>query len=152
VSGEGDARPPAEALGGEERVAHALAALKAGVLQRRGELAAIGGGREQARVHLVELQRLEFVREPICASRRPLVGRALVFARKVFFHLFQKWYARPILQQQNDFNRAVSQVARGLAAGQEELATAVERLAARLDALERRGRAGDDGGDAPASP
>jgi hypothetical protein len=149
VSDGDDARPPAGALGSEERVARALASLKAGVRQRRGELATIAGGREQARVHLVELQQLEFVREPICASRRPLVGRALVFARKAFFHLFQKWYARPILQQQNDFNRAVSQVARGLAAGQEELAAAVERLSARLDALERRGRADGGGGDAP---
>lgn len=139
----------------EERVARTLAQLRAGVRQRRGELATLSGGaagRDEARLRLLEVERLEFVREPVATSPRPGVGRLLVFARKAFFHLFHKWYARPLLHQQNELNRALGQLGRELAAGQEELAAAVDRLAARLAALEARvppgAGAGPDAGPA----
>lgn len=124
-----------EAGGQDQRVAEVLERLRAGVAQRRGEVASAGAGREELRLRLVELQRLEYVQEPVCTSPRPVVGRLLVFARKAFFHLFHKWYARPLLHQQNEFNRAASQLAQELAATQQDLAVAVDRLAARLDAL-----------------
>jgi hypothetical protein len=104
--------------GRRARVAEALARLRAGVDQRRGELASAGAGSDEARRRLVELQRLEWVQEPLCVSPRPVVGRWLVFARKAFFHLFHKWYARPIVRQQNEFNRAASQLGRELTAAQ----------------------------------
>jgi hypothetical protein len=53
------------------------------------------------------------------------------------FHLFGKWYARPLVMQQNEHNRAVSQLLEDLVAGQERLAAEVARLGARLEAGER---------------
>jgi hypothetical protein len=146
------AEPGAGAGSGEddrtERVARALAQLRAGVRQRRGEAATLSGGRDEARLRLLEVQRLEFVREPLASSPRPILGRLLVVARKAFFHLFHKWYARPILHQQNELNRALSQLGQELATGQEELASAVDRLAARLEAQEARLAAAGGAGDA----
>jgi len=118
-------------------VAAVLAGLRAGVRQRQAELATLGAAAEGARLALAELRRHEVLQEPVAASPRPLVGRWLGFARRVFFHLFGKWYARPLLIQQNEYNRAVTRVLEDLVAAQERLSGETARVGQRLERLER---------------
>lgn len=129
-----------------ERVAAVLDGLDAAVRQRRAELATLGDAAEAARPALAELRAREVLQEPTAASPRPLVGRLLAFGRKAFFHLFGKWYARPLVMQQNEHNRAVSRLLEDLVAGQERLAAELARLARRLDRLERPSGAEPPGG------
>jgi len=124
-----------------ERVAAALERVQAGVHQRRAELATVAGGREDTRLRLAELKGLEWVEEPVPTSPRPGVGRLLVFVRKAFFHLFHKWYARPLLHQQNAYNRAAAALVAELAQRLEESEERAARLGRRLDELE--GKAAD---------
>lgn len=121
------------------RVATVLDGVRAGVLQRRADLATLGEAAEGARLALAELRTREVLAEPAAASPRPLVGRLLAFARKAFFHLFGKWYARPLVAQQNEHNRAVSHLLEGLVAAQERLTAEVDRLGRRVERLEERG-------------
>jgi hypothetical protein len=142
---------PGAAAGGtadEREVAAVLARVRAGVRQRQAELATLAGG-EEGKLRLLELKTLEYVEEPLAVSPRPVVGRALVFLRKASFHVFFKWWARPVLQRQNRFNQVASQLLHEQAGTQERLAEAlgaaqrrIEELEARLAALaapERRG-------------
>jgi hypothetical protein len=115
-----------------ERVAAALAALEAGVRQRRGELAALGGGGDELGVRLAELRQREFVQEPRPVSPRPGIGRLLVALRKAAYHLLFKWHARAVLQQQNEFNQAASALLADLAERERETRRELERLRARL--------------------
>jgi hypothetical protein len=59
-----------------------------------------------------------------------------VLLRKVGFHLFVKWWVRPVLQQQNAFNQAASRLLDDLAAERRRDAERAARLARRLDELE----------------
>jgi hypothetical protein len=125
------------ASGTSDDVAATLERLRAGVRQRRAELATLGDGAE-AKLRLLDLKAKEFVEEPIPVSPRPVLGRLLIFGRKVAFHLGFKWYMRPLLQQQNEFNQAVSTLAQDLAHRQEEIVRQLEGLSRRLLEIERR--------------
>ncbi len=127
-------------MAGEPRVAEVLQQLRAGVRQRKAELATIGAATDEARFKLVELTAKEYVQEPICVSPRPVVGRWIVFARKAFFHLLMKWYLRPVLEQQNAFNQTASRLVQDLVQSQERLARQLRELEARLAAVEKRVR------------
>lgn len=131
----------------EPRVAEVLQQLRAGVRQRQAELATIGAATDEARFKLVELTSKEYVQEPICVSPRPVVGRWIVFARKAVFHVFMKWYLRPVVEQQNAFNQTASRLVQDLVQSQEKLARQLRELEARLGALEKRVREA-----APAAP
>lgn len=122
----------------EVRVAEILRRIRAGVRQRQAEVATLGGQGEGALQPLLEIKAAEHVAEPHCVSHRPFLGRFIVLARKGFFHLFMKWYLRPILEQQNRFNRAASRLLQGLLESHSRLAQRVEALSRRLDALEER--------------
>jgi hypothetical protein len=124
----------------EERVDAVLQQLRAGVRQRQAELATVGAGTDEARFKLVELTSKEYIQEPIPLSPRPVLGKWLVFARKAFFHLFMKWYMRPVLEQQNVFNQTAGRLIQDLIQGQEKLARQLREMDARLTALERRSR------------
>jgi hypothetical protein len=126
----------------QARVADALGRIQAGVKQRRAELATLGERSEELRLALAELKKREFVEEPPCFSPRPVLGPLLVFLRKAGFHLFFKWYARPVQQQQNAFNQVASGRIQSLAFALEDLEHRVELLARRLDRIEE-----DDGGE-----
>ena len=80
-----------------QRVAETLDRLRSGVRQRQAELTTVDGESEEQRLRLADLQASEFLQEPICVSPRPVVGPILVFVRKAFFHLFMKWYMRPVV-------------------------------------------------------
>lgn len=120
----------------QTRVADALARIQAGVKQRRAELATLGERSEELRLALAELKKREFVEEPPCFSPRPVLGPLLVFLRKAGFHLFFKWYARPVQQQQNAFNQVASGRIQSLAFALEDLEHRVELLVRRLDRIE----------------
>ncbi len=96
--------------------------LRAGMQQRRAEVAALADARRGSRVP--DLERARYLEEPVLIMARPKFGRLIVFSRKVFYHLFLKWYMRPILQQQNGFNAAATR--------------RVQELLERIETLERR--------------
>ena len=117
-------------------VAEVLQQLRSGVRQRTAELAAVpsdGGG---TRAKLVELRAREFVREPSPVSHRARLGSVIVWTRKAFYHLFLKWFTRPVIEQQNAFNQAASAVSQELAARQEELTRRLELLQHKVERLE----------------
>ncbi len=124
-----------------------LQQLRSGVRQRVAELAAVPSDSGGTRAKLLEMRAREFVREPTPTSHRGGFGRAIVFARKVAYHLFVKWYARPVLEQQNGFNQAASAAAQEVAARQEELQRRLELLQHRLERLEHGPAAGAENPD-----
>ncbi|HEX7181952.1 MAG TPA: hypothetical protein VF756_08930 [Thermoanaerobaculia bacterium] len=129
----------------EARVAEVLQQLRAGVRQRQAELATVTAGTDEARLKIVELTSKEYIREPINVSPRPVIGSLLVFVRKAIFHLFMKWYLRPVVEQQNDFNQTASRLVQDLVQSQEKLARQLRELDARLLALEKRLRETSEG-------
>ena len=60
----------------------------------------------------------------------------IVFARKAVTSLFLRWYSRPLLQQQNSFNRAVSLRIQELLDAQRELRREVEAQRSELGAAD----------------
>ena len=118
----------------EDRVARVLAQVRSGVRQRQAEVAAAGTGSEEAQHKLLELKTREYVQEPLCVSPRPVVGRLVVFARKAVFHLFQKWFSRPVLEQQNLYNQTVARLLEELLKSQEATERRLRELEARLEA------------------
>lgn len=118
------------------RVEEVLQRLRAGVRQRQAEIATLGGS-DQSRHKLAELTAREYVQEPIAVSPRPVLGRWIVFARKVIFHVVLKWFTRPVMEQQNAYNQTASRLIQDLTQTQEALARQVRDLEARLAKLER---------------
>jgi hypothetical protein len=139
-----------------ERVAAVLDQLRAGVRQRRAELATLGavnagslgadGGAADLQNRLLQLRQNEYVREPVPTSHRPGLGRWIVLVKKAGYKLFGKWLVRPLLEQQNAFNQATSAALQELVESEERLARQVRDLTAQLEALrgagERRPGAG----------
>ena len=125
-----------EPLPDDRQVAEMLERVRAGVRQRQAELATLSGG-EETKLRLMELETLEYVEEPLAVSPRPVVGGALVFLKKAAFHLLFKWYARPVLQRQNRFNQAASQLLHELAGNQARLAEALASALRQLEEIER---------------
>jgi hypothetical protein len=125
------------------RVAAALDGLRAAVRQRQGELAsARGAGGDELALQLAELRRREFVEEPRPVSPRPMLGRTIVFFRKLVWHLALKWHARAVWAQQNGFNQAASRTLQDLAEREREARRRLDRLESRLAELEARGGGG----------
>jgi hypothetical protein len=118
------------------RAAEALATVRAAVRQRRAELAAAGGAGEEFGVQIADLRRREFVQEPQPVSPRPGFGRLIVALRKLVYHLFVKWHARAVLQQQNEFNQAAGALLATLAEREQETRHELARLRARVGELE----------------
>ena len=141
----------------DPRVAEVLQSLRSGVRQRQAEAATMGGLPGGARAaggglaaSLLAVRSHEYVQEPVAFSHRARFGKLIVFARKAFFHLFLKWFQRPLLAQQNAFNQAAAQLLQELAEAAERTARETRLLAARLTDLEARPAGGDcvNGGEA----
>lgn len=130
--------PTQESEASRERVAEAVERARAAVRQRQAELATVGDEGESAAL-LLDLRAAEYVREPQPVSPRPLLGGLLVFARKAFFHLFWKWWSRPVLEQQNRFNRAAAELLRELHLAAERRERRLRDLESRIATLERAG-------------
>ena len=118
------------------RVDEVLQRLRAGVRQRQAEIATVSGS-DQARHKLAELTAREYVQEPIAVSPRPVLGRWIVLARKVIYHVILKWFTRPVMEQQNTFNSTVSRLVQDQVQSHEALVQRVRELEARLAELER---------------
>jgi uncharacterized protein YjcR len=114
-----------------------MARLRAGVRQRQAELATVSAATDEARFKLAELTSKELIQEPMAVSPRPVIGRALVFVRKAVFHLFFKWYMRPVLEQQNAFNQTAARLIQDLMQRQEQMARQVREMEARLAVWEK---------------
>lgn len=119
-----------------ERVADSFDRLRSSVRQRQAELTTATGQSDDMRLRLAEMQAGEFVQEPGPVSPRPVFGPILVWGRKAFFHLFMKWYLRPMLMQINQFHGSVGSVVRDLVEANRLLAEENRRLQARVHALE----------------
>jgi hypothetical protein len=120
-----------------ERVAVAIERVRAGVLQRRAEAATLDGA-GAASGALLELAASEYLREPQPVSPRPLVGGLLVFLRKAMYHLIFKWWGRPLVEQQNRFNRAAAELLREQTEAAERRERRLRDLESRLQTLERQ--------------
>ena len=142
--------PPADDERERQRVAAVLDQLRAGVRQRRAELATLGasGGSAASATSgdgldadlqgkLLQVRQSEYVREPVPHSHRPGLGRWIVLARKAGYKLFGKWLVRPLLEQQNAHNAASAALLQELAESEARLAKQVRELTLRLEALER---------------
>lgn len=119
-----------------QRVAETLDRLRSGVRQRQAELTTVSGESEELRLRLADLQSSEFLQEPICVSPRPVIGPILVFVRKAFFHLFMKWYLRPLVMQLNRFNGSAGALIRDLVEANRGLVEQNRKLDRRVEALE----------------
>jgi hypothetical protein len=123
---------------GNPRVAEVLQKVRSGVRQRRAESATLAAGGMETRNGLLTLKSREYVQEPIVFSHRPRWGRLIVFARKAFFHVFLKWYLRPLLEQQNGFNQAASRLIEDLVEAHDRTLRELAQVSARLEALEQQ--------------
>lgn len=144
-----------------ERVAAVLDQLRAGVRQRRAELATLSAlsidgeapgdsGNLDVRSRLLQLRESEYVREPVPVSHRRRLGAWIIFVRKAGYFLFGRWLVRPLLEQQNAFNQAASAALQELMENEERLRRQVRDLTARLEALrEAVERKSGPGGGAP---
>ncbi len=115
-------------------VAEVLARVRAGVRQRRAELATLSEDLKRLPPALARAHELQYVEEPVCESHRPVVGRFIVLAKKFVYKGFMKWYLDSLVRQQNTFNRAASEALRDLFERQGALASELDRLA---DEIER---------------
>ncbi|HEY0781847.1 MAG TPA: hypothetical protein VGE98_05270 [Thermoanaerobaculia bacterium] len=125
-------------------VAAVLHQIRSGVRQRQAEIATLQGG-EEVKLRLLELKTLEYLDEPIAFSPRPVTGKLLVFVRKAVFHLFLKWYLRPMRERQNRFNQVASQLIGELVANQARLAEALAKQARSAHGDETEGAAQSSG-------
>jgi hypothetical protein len=113
------------------------AAASAGAAGAMGAMGAGGGGAGFAQ-GLLAVRSAEYVQEPVAFSHRPRFGSLIVGARKAFFHLFLKWFMRPVLAQQNAFNQAAGRLLQELAEASQRTARETRLLAARVAELEAR--------------
>jgi hypothetical protein len=122
----------------EIRVAEVLQKVRSGVRLRRAEAATLSPRAAEAHSSLLELRQREYVREPVPFSHRPGLGKLIVLSRKAFYKLFLKWFARPVLEQQNAFNQTAARLIEDLVAAQERTARELRQVSARLQTLEQR--------------
>lgn len=109
--------------------------LREGVERRRAQLA--GQSRSLSSAGLHELESTEFLEEPPAVSAKPLLGGVIVWSRKLFRHLFLRWYTVPLLQQQNSFNRNATLSFRDVVQRNHKLQRELDDLQRRVEALER---------------
>lgn len=119
-----------------EQVAQMLDAVRSAVRQRQAELATAAEESDELRLRLADLQSSEFLQEPVSVSPRPIIGPVLVWVRKVFFHLFMKWYLRPLVMQLNSFQGSVAALIRDLVDANRGLGEENRKLRRRVEALE----------------
>lgn len=109
--------------------------LREGMERRRSQLAGQSGTLSSAGLH--ELESTEFLEEPPAVSAKPVIGGLIVGSRKLFRHLFLRWYTVPLLQQQNSFNRNATLSFRDVVQRNQKLQRELEDLQRRVEALER---------------
>jgi hypothetical protein len=126
------------AIGGADAGAAGGGGLGAGGTGGGGGGGAFGAGPGAAALArgLVAVRSQEYVQEPVAFSHRARLGKLVVTSRKAFFHLFLKWFMRPVLAQQNAFNQSAAHLLQELAEAHERTSREARLLAARVAALE----------------
>ena len=107
------------------RVAATLARIRAGVRQRHALLAVPPEEALELPASLAAVEATRRIDPAMPTSHRPIVGTALVLAKKAVYHLFMKWYLRGLLQQQNAFNSAVTAALQDVFERQQQLMRAL---------------------------
>ncbi|NLE45501.1 MAG: hypothetical protein GX620_12340 [Chloroflexi bacterium] len=112
---------PEEARSIDSDVTELLEQIKAGMLQRRGEIAAIREERrqwmrqrEQIRQYLGILAHMGQVEEKPFTSQVPVLGPVIAAFRTLWNNVSTRWYVLPMFHQQRLFNQAVVEVLRSL--------------------------------------
>ena len=96
-------------------------------------LAAYFSRLDALRGRLMEMESKMVLHEQPFVSHAPIVGRLIVGVRRTWNWMSTKWYALPLIQQQTEFNMAVTQTLR-------ELTETVESLARTTRELQMRAR------------
>lgn len=122
-------------LGEDNLDSELVQGLRDGIERRRSQLAGQSSSNSSAGLH--ELQSTEFLEEPPAVSARPVIGSMIVGSRKLFRHLFLRWYTVPLLRQQNGFNRNVTLSFRDVVQRNQKLQREVDDLQRRVESLER---------------
>jgi hypothetical protein len=130
-----------------EHTEEILQRLRAGVRQRRAAASTLGPAGEESRNRLLALKAREYVQEPVPFSHRARLGRLIVLSRKLAYHLFLKWFSRPVLEQQNAFNHEAAGLIQALVEARERSERELRRLEARVAALEGEGGAAGGEGE-----
>ncbi len=85
---------------------------------------------------LRDLENHAWVRESTFQSHAPVIAKLIVFVRNLWNWMSAKWYVLPMLQQQNGFNVAATQIIRQLWALNRSQFTTICALQERVEALE----------------
>lgn len=85
-------------------------------------------GRRSLVLTLAELDARWQLKEQPFVSGLPILGRLIVAARSAWNWMSTKWYVRPLIQQQSEFNSHAVRTLREVIAEQQMLADRVERL------------------------
>ncbi|MBN1888128.1 MAG: hypothetical protein JW850_09065 [Thermoflexales bacterium] len=93
---------------------------------------------DSLRAHVAELESKMLIKEMPFVSHAPLVGRLIVAVRNAWNWMSTKWYALPLLTQQNSYNMAVTQALRETITALESMAHSVQETHMRLAELEAR--------------
>ena len=90
------------------------------------------------RKNLGELEGRMLLKEPPPGSRLPVVGGLLHRFRAMWYAVALKWYTRPLLVQQNQFNMGTVQALRDLSSAVESLNQSAKEMETRLEKLQVR--------------
>ena len=90
------------------------------------------------RKNLGELEGRMLLKEPPPGSRLPVVGGLLHRFRAMWYAVALKWYTRPLLVQQNQFNMGTVQALRDLSSAIESLNQSAKEMETRLEKLQAR--------------
>ena len=91
------------------RAAAVLAQIRAGVRQRQALLATQPEDAPQLPASLAQVHATQYLERPVPQSHRRWLGRPIVFAKKVVYHVFMKWYLGSVLEQQRSLARALAE-------------------------------------------
>ena len=84
------------------------------------------------REHIATLEGNMLLHEEPFESNAPLIGPLIVRFRYIWNWMSTRWYVKPIMKQQNDFNTATTQTLREVLTSMEALTQSVQQMQAQL--------------------
>ena len=91
---------------------------------------------DMLRERIADIESKMLLEEQPFVSHAPLVGRPIVLLRTAWNWMSTKWYALPLITQQNEFNMAVTQSLREAVTAIESMGHAIQVLQMRVAELE----------------
>jgi hypothetical protein len=98
---------------------------------------------ERLREDVRKLESKTLIKQQPFVSHAPVIGSLIVKIRTFWNWMSTKWYALPLIRQQNDYNMIVSQTMRDFVAATESLSQSMRDLQVRVAALEETQSSGD---------